>query len=1021
MSRIRLVPSEPNAIAVTQGACVLTVLLLVLVTAKLVAATMVVDVLLCLQFAGAAWVFRVAARRVRGTRRALYVSLAAAAALALVGRGAWTLHEIASHGPAHWVVAESLFGIAVEASVMVGLAVALGRYRHRNWMRFEAMVDALLLISAVAIVIVQLDAAPPGLDRATPLLRTLAMVWNTVAAANLILVALLLVWRGEALGGRLATGLSLGAVALALSTFLSSRALLVGAASHPGGVAILWALGVLAAVTAVQEPRVVATEDSVESPTYASDAAKVRTFSIVIAILIASLSAASLSFRGARSPALGVALAAFGVLLALRAGYALLTQQRTTMVLEHAALAERELSTMLEQRVNARTAELAEAHRVMQRMWTLGQQIALELTPERVLQRFIEAAMDVMRADGGAVGLVAADRVQIAITAGLGASLAGRSLPATGTAMGRVVRTAESWWTEDATRVEAEEDLPVADGARAVVVLPLQRRGECIGAIALFSRRTRRFTESEVSHVEAMADLLSVALANADLLETLRKAEWRFRTLFRAAPDAVFTVFESGRIREANDAVREVLGRHPLQVVGRTLEEFVVEEEREGLRKEFERVLAGAPARMEVHLRHEGGLRTVSLAARLLPETDPPMVLFLGRDMTAEREMRARLAETERLAAVGELVAGVAHEVNNPLCTISAFAQLLERDGDLEGEQREAVEVICSETLRASQVLRDLLTFARRSESETETIQVNDIVERTMRLRSYEMTSLGVAGEYELGADLPFVKGDSRQLQQVLLNLVTNAMQAMESMGSGKLRIITKRERDRVVMEVTDTGPGIPAEARAHVFEPFFTTKRDGTGLGLSVSYGIVAAHGGMISIARSGPEGTTFRVSLPALEDDPEAAEPVTEAPECPDFPLAGVHMLFVDDELALHAGIRAFARTRGFTVVAAPDGAAALDAARRENFDVVVCDIRMSGLDGPAFFEVLRREHPDLAGRTLFITGDLVSASSRAFIESVRQPVLAKPFDLERLEQAVATMLKEVDGGELVVGTGV
>ncbi|HEU4563326.1 MAG TPA: ATP-binding protein, partial [Gemmatimonadaceae bacterium] len=582
------------------------------------------------------------------------------------------------------------------------------------------------------------------------------------------------------------------------------------------------------------------------------------------------------------------------------------------------------------------------------------------------------------------------------------------------------VYAAQAWWTADATReAQVPEDVTVAEGTRAVVVIPLQRRGECIGAVMLLARAARSFTENEVSHVEAMADLLSVALANAELVETLRKAEWRFRTLFRVAPDAVLTVFESGRIREANDAVRDILGLHPLQVVGRTLDEFVVEEDQPRLAQEFARVIAGTPSRMELRLRHEAGIRIVSLAARLVPEADPPMILILGRDMTAEREMRARLAETERLAAVGELVAGVAHEVNNPLCTISAFGQILQRDSELTADQREAVEVICSETMRASQVLRDLLTFARRSESESATIQLNDLVERTLRLRAYEMGSLGIGCEQTLAADLPLVKGDPRQLQQVVLNLVMNAIQAMESMGGGALRVATHAERDRVVLEVADQGPGIPPEARAHVFEPFFTTKRDGTGLGLSVSYGIVAAHGGMISIARTGPEGTTFRVSLPAVAEA-EVSPHEASTPLVGESPLAGTRMLFVDDELALHGGIRSYARSRGFAVVTVPDGASALDAARRESFDVVVCDLRMSGLDGPAFFEILRREYPSLAARTLFITGDLVSASSRAFLETTGQPVLAKPFELDRLESSVAALLRDEELEDAGRGVG-
>jgi two-component system cell cycle sensor histidine kinase/response regulator CckA len=231
----------------------------------------------------------------------------------------------------------------------------------------------------------------------------------------------------------------------------------------------------------------------------------------------------------------------------------------------------------------------------------------------------------------------------------------------------------------------------------------------------------------------------------------------------------------------------------------------------------------------------------------------------------------------------------------------------------------------------------------------------------------------------------------------------------MEPVGGGSLRIITRREDDRVLVEVADTGAGIPAEARAHVFEPFFTTKRDGTGLGLSVSYGIVAAHGGTISIAHTGPGGTMFRVTLPAMEEVEVREQPAPVVQETPASPLSGIQMLFVDDELALHRGIRSYARRRGFGVVTVPDGATALDAARRSRFDCVVCDLRMSGIDGPAFYEVLRREHPSLALRTLFITGDLVSASSRAFLESAGQPVLAKPFDLDRLEVSVASLLRE------------
>ena len=1011
MSRIRLASSQPISVVATEALAVLAIALVLLRPHPTFATDAVLDVLVVAQFVSAMVMFARAHDRTRGTRRALFTALGVACAFGLIGHLSWTVVELGSGRPPHPPYIEGFAGIGFQLSAMVGLATALGRYRHRNWMRFEAMIDALLLIAAAAIVIVQLSAVPSTAVSADALVRLLALSWNVLGAANLILIVLLLVWRGDVLGTRLAGGLTAGAVGLGLANFVYGRQVMLGGGALPRSVVLLWSVAALCVAATLYEPhRPLASEDSVESPTFASDAARVRTFSIVVAILIATLSMSMMAFRRGNSVSLGIALAAFGILLSLRAGHALWTHRRTTLVLEHAAIAEREVASLLEQRVTARTAELAEAHRVMQRMWTLGQQIALELTPDRVLHRFIEAAMDVLRADGGAVGLVTADRVQVAITAGLGASLAGRTFPVTGTAMGRVVRSATAWWTADATALEPpEEDIPTVDGARAAVVIPLQRRGECIGAIMLLSRSAEPVTDAEISHVEAMADLLSVALANADLLETLRKAEWRFRTLFRVAPDAVLTVFESGRIGEANDAVRDILGLHPAQVVGRTLDEFVAEPDRERFRAEFANVLAGRPARLELHLRHEAGIRVVSLAARVLPETDPPMVLLLGRDMTSEREMRARLAETERLAAVGELVAGVAHEVNNPLCTISAFAQLLQRDPVLTADQREAVDIISSETMRASQVLRDLLTFARRSESESGTIQLNELIERTLRLRSYELQALGITAEHALAAELPLVQGDARQLQQVVLNLVMNALQAMEPLGNGVLRVTTRHDEDRVVLEVSDTGPGVPPEARPHIFEPFFTTKRQGTGLGLSVSYGIVAAHGGTIAIGRTGSDGTTFRVTLPAMEDVETREPSTTMVAPAPSSPISGIQMLFVDDELALHRGIRTYARRRGFGVVTVPDGAAALDVARRERFDVVVCDLRMSGIDGPAFYEVLRREHPWLATRTLFITGDLVSASSRAFLESAGQPVLAKPFDLERLETSVAALLRQ------------
>ena len=593
-----------------------------------------------------------------------------------------------------------------------------------------------------------------------------------------------------------------------------------------------------------------------------------------LAIILVPDTTALRGLQEASSLELAVAIAALNALLVLYGTYALATERRAGEALQHRMTAEQGLKTKLEQRVVERTLELDDAQRVLHRMWWLGQQITLELDPRRVIDRFLEAVADVAQADGAALGLLETDGMILVTAAnGILEPLAGERMPSTGSVQGRVIQAGRTWCVADVEthREEVHSSLfpKLSRPLHGLAVVPIQRRGERIGAVTIGSERVHTFSALELERVEAIADLLSFALANAELFESMRQAEWRFRTLFRAAPDAVLTVLQTtGRIREANDAVRAVFGLEPHQVIGRTLLELLVPDDRPALEQALARAFSGAQARVEVRVQTSaGGTRVVALAANGLPAADPPSALLVGRDMTQEREMRLRLMESDRLAAVGELVAGVAHEVNNPLCSISAFAQLLLRDDDLTPTHRESIEVIRAETTRASQVVKDLLTFARRSDPQREPLDLNVVVARTLRLRRYQFAESSVRVQQELAPELPAVLGDARQLQQVCLNLVTNAVHAMTSRGGGTLTMRTSHVEDGVVLEVIDTGPGISPGARAHVFEPFFTTKGEGegTGLGLSVSYGIVKAHGGTIEVADSGPLGTTFRVCLPA------------------------------------------------------------------------------------------------------------------------------------------------------------
>jgi PAS domain S-box-containing protein len=735
-----------------------------------------------------------------------------------------------------------------------------------------------------------------------------------------------------------------------------------------------------------------------------------------------------LQLRGVASGEILVALfslAGISVVISLVGWRILRREHRAAVELARIMAEERELTAHLEQAVTERTAELEDAQRVLQRMWWLGQQITIELNPQRVLERFLEAVADIAQAEGGLVGMIGDDgKIRIVVGTGLGAPAAGMVIPISGSAMGRVIRTGTAWSVanvhEHSSDVDGEIYDRVGGSIKGVAIVPISRRGERIGAVTIGTTREKLFTAADLERIEAMGDLLSVSLENAELVETLRQTEWRFRTLFRAAPDAVFTVLQSGRIREANDAVREVTGLDPLQVVGRPVVDLVAEADKERIRNALTATFEGSPTRVEVSFQLEANprgtpiRRLIALAMSRLPEADPPSVLLVGRDVTSEREMRVRLMESDRLAAVGELVAGVAHEVNNPLSSISAFAQLLLRDGGLNASQRDSIEVIKSETVRASQVVKDLLAFARRSEPQREPVDLNGVVQRTLRLRGYQLTSNKINVESDLALELPSVLGDARQLQQVCLNLVTNAIQAMATLGAGgTLFIATRAEGAHVVLEMRDTGPGIADAAKAHIFEPFFTTKEEGegTGLGLSVSYGIVTAHGGTIEVPNTSSAGTTFRVSLPAGDDD----EPLADHPRRESgslslrSPLAGIRLLFIDDEATLRTSLQAFGDMRGFTVITAADGIQGLEMVRKSPVDAVVCDWRMPGMDGPAFHERLRRERPGLAARTVFITGDVVTTTPGRTAQA-KQPVLTKPFTFEKLEETLVALMRGV-----------
>jgi CheY-like chemotaxis protein/two-component sensor histidine kinase len=399
-------------------------------------------------------------------------------------------------------------------------------------------------------------------------------------------------------------------------------------------------------------------------------------------------------------------------------------------------------------------------------------------------------------------------------------------------------------------------------------------------------------------------------------------------------------------------------------------------------------------------------------------------------DLTAQRVFHSKLLQTEKLAALGQMVSGVAHELSNPLTSIAGYAHRLLARQDLPGRTEE-VRQIYQEAERASTILRQLLLNARETLPERRLVSLNQVVERAMDLQRFSLAAEKIRVELDLEPVLPFVHGDPGHLQQVLMNLVGNARQAIEQHGpGGTIRLRTKRIAERkVLLEVADNGPGIPPSILARIFDPFFTTKPAGvgTGLGLAIVLSVVREHGGQVHVLSPPQGGAVFQVELPAAaaeraQDESvgsplparknfllETAETAGRANRsAPAFESAkNARVLVVEDEPTVARLIADVLEDEGMHVEVLLDGHEALDRAARQSFDLVICDMKMPGLDGQHFYKSLERSGNPLRERFLFVTGDIIAAQTREFLERNHLPHVAKPFRVEELMDKVHDVL--------------
>ena len=640
---------------------------------------------------------------------------------------------------------------------------------------------------------------------------------------------------------------------------------------------------------------------------------------------------------------------------------------------------------------------------------------SLEL--DRIVEQVVRYAVRFLDARGALLALMGealSDPIQVAAAEGTLAPLRGQKIQ--GEDAGLIARSTAREHLE-LIRNSGAEPTVIVNGfeAAAAAAVPLRAHGIVIGTLVITDPREGVFVPEDIRLLSTLATHAAVVIANARFFEMVRRAKEQWETAFDALSEGIAVVDDEGRVRRSNRALASLLSMPLQSVVGTPLGEALL-----GKPHALQDLLAATrrgdrPAPMVV--RSERLKRTVRVNVAHIPgaATEQSIVVMV-EDVTEQQALETQLVQSEKLAAVGQLVSGVAHELNNPLTSIAGLSEFLLEQKELGKKDRGHLQVIQEQAERASRIVRNLLTFARKGGAERVPVDLNDVIRRTLSLTSYDLKLKDIQVERELSGALPDVFGDRHGLQQVVLNLVTNAAHAVAENPRERPREITVSTwfDGQVHLRVADTGPGIPDEIAQSVFTPFFTTKEPGkgTGLGLSITYSIVESHGGQITLEPRSPRdggGAAFRVDLPPAPADAvrPALTPVHGTPAVTGSPAAKRMILLVDADPAVQRTIKALFARDGHDVEVAGDPQHGLDLALRGGFDLVITDARAMapGKRGTLLAEELVSRMPALRDRIIVATGD-VRPTTEETLARLGVRYVRKPFNLRDLRVEAARL---------------
>ncbi|MGR3179795.1 MAG: ATP-binding protein [Candidatus Anammoxibacter sp.] len=559
---------------------------------------------------------------------------------------------------------------------------------------------------------------------------------------------------------------------------------------------------------------------------------------------------------------------------------------------------------------------------------------------------------------------------------------------------------------EVAALLPTGSETPVKDRVKSYFNVPLIVREQIVGIINISSFKENAFGANHIRMLYTIANQVTISIQH--LITLVEHEKGKLSSILRDMVDGVIILDRDGIMEMVNPAGTKLVRLLSVCKQGERLDHL-------GdyyLKEPMELIINKEKDFISHNLSFSNEAQELTISMIIAPvkgKTDIEGMIIVLRDITKETNLQQQLLHSEKLSTIGEMVSGIAHEINNPLAGIMGLTQLLQIQPDLPEAIRKNVDKIFSYTDRARRIIQNLLTFSRAHKPEKTSVKINELISQTIEMLDYNMKIDDIEIVNDFDPDLPNPTADMYQLQQVFFNIINNAHQALSKHeGTRILTVKTTHKPGYIVISIHNTGSEIPSETIKKIFNPFFTTKEvgKGTGMGLSIAYGIIKEHGGNIFVNSEKGHGVTFLIRLPIDNIKPEDE---TEIYIQPEVGISHIKILIVDDEIAVAESVSALLQSEGHTCQTSPRVDEAIEKLSTNDFDLIISDVKMPGMDGKEFYEYLKSNIPKMTNRFITITGDVMNDETKLFIEKNNIPCLAKPFTHEELKNVILEVIKK------------